>query len=623
MVIARLSPGLANQMMEYAASFALAEELEQELVLDIAECKNSPWGYLLDFFNIPNARKISYFLVDAEQTGHVNIKGIPEALKEQIIIFTEDEQSEARAYKGLDKIPELEKNSNVYMCGYFFNRSWYYDKYWETLRKNFSLRVEIQEVQRFQELIKNKISVGVHIRRGDMLLADWAEKMEGDYYKAAIAYCRKCFGDCIFCVFSDDLNYVKNLLGKDDSIYYIHFLGYDDADVAEFICLSLCNHRILSNSSTFSRLADELNGGKERYTFYQGTLEVKTFWWHHIKKMILERGNTKRLDKWDIKKFARLYKSNNRDNIHGWRKKVNQIFNSTTITDRKDTEILSEISEVCLNMYEASIEDEKKLLYCKFIALTRLEKYHNALMAAYPIYVTYADDLEYRKSLIKALKGVGADKEAELELNREKGGKHFIIVQKVKTLASSKQYGLIELGIVLYHMGHKVSFIFESIDKGEQYYVQKNKMLTDRHDICLGPFQYLKQEIKNHGFDKFLMEQSEDELVVITRDKDFCGQRVEGKEIKYIFPDYSDVRDAETRAGRRTSKEELEYLYDTADVILTYDSENTDSNGKFVIWQDNDHKEEYWIEEKRWKFGDLHRMDERVICMAWAIVDNI
>ena len=91
MVIARLSPGLANQMMEYAASYALAEELEQELVLDIAECKNSSWGYLIDFFDIPDTKKISYFLVDAEQAGHVNINGIPEALKKKVTIFTAED----------------------------------------------------------------------------------------------------------------------------------------------------------------------------------------------------------------------------------------------------------------------------------------------------------------------------------------------------------------------------------------------------------------------------------------------------------------------------------------------------------------------------------------------------
>ncbi len=623
MVIARLSPGLANQMMEYASSYALAEELGEELVLDISECRTAPWGYLLDFFNIPDTRKISYFLVDAEQAGHVNINGIPEAIKKQVTIFTEDGQYETIEYKGLDKIPELKKNANVFMCGYFFNRSLYYEKYWETLREIFSLRVEISEVRRFRELIKNKISVGVHIRRGDMLLADWAEKIEGDYFKAAIAYCRKHLGDCIFCIFSDDIDYAKNLLGKDDSIYYVHFCGYDDADIAEFICLTLCDHRVLSNSSTFGRLADELNGKKGRYTFYQGDIKSKPFWYFHVKRMLTGRDEKKRLDQWDIRKFARLYKTNNRENVQDWRERVDNIVRNVASKDRKDLEVINEISEICLNMYDATEDDEKKLLYCKFIALTGLEKYHEALLTAHLIYETYADDLEYRKSLIRALKGIGADKEAELELKREKREKHFIIVPKVKSFASSKKYGLTELGIVLHHMGYKVSFIFEPEDEGEQYYIQKNKVLTDRHDVCLGCFQYLKEGIRSKGFEQLLAEQIENELIVITRDGDFCGQRVKNKKIKYIFPDYSDIRDAETRSGRKTSQKELGYLYDTADMILTHASENIDSNRKMVLWEDDDHKEEYWIEEKRWKFGDLHRMDERVICMAQAIVDSI
>ena len=52
MIICRISPGLANQMYEYAAAYALSKELKQELALDISECANSSWGYLLDNFNM-------------------------------------------------------------------------------------------------------------------------------------------------------------------------------------------------------------------------------------------------------------------------------------------------------------------------------------------------------------------------------------------------------------------------------------------------------------------------------------------------------------------------------------------------------------------------------------------
>ena len=126
------------------------------------------------------------------------------------------------------------------------------------------------------------------------------------------------------------------LLGKDDSIYYVHFCGYDDADIAEFICLTLCDHRVLSNSSTFGRLADELNGKKGRYTFYQGDIKSKPFWYFHVKRMLTGRDEKKRLDQWDIRKFARLYKTNNRENVQDWRERVDNIVRNVASKDRKE-----------------------------------------------------------------------------------------------------------------------------------------------------------------------------------------------------------------------------------------------------------------------------------------------
>lgn len=68
MVIVGLSPGLANQMYEYAAAYALANELKQELVLDISECIKASRGYMLDFFSIPDTRKIVYYTNDSEHS---------------------------------------------------------------------------------------------------------------------------------------------------------------------------------------------------------------------------------------------------------------------------------------------------------------------------------------------------------------------------------------------------------------------------------------------------------------------------------------------------------------------------------------------------------------------------
>lgn len=44
MVIIGLTPGLANQMYEYAAAYALSKEIKQELILDITGCVNAGGG---------------------------------------------------------------------------------------------------------------------------------------------------------------------------------------------------------------------------------------------------------------------------------------------------------------------------------------------------------------------------------------------------------------------------------------------------------------------------------------------------------------------------------------------------------------------------------------------------
>ena len=65
MVVVRISPGLANPMYEFMAAYALAKELGQELVVDIAECIDAAWDYCLDYFNIPSVKKIVYNTKDA------------------------------------------------------------------------------------------------------------------------------------------------------------------------------------------------------------------------------------------------------------------------------------------------------------------------------------------------------------------------------------------------------------------------------------------------------------------------------------------------------------------------------------------------------------------------------
>ncbi len=628
MIIVGLSAGLANQIYEYAAAYALAKELQQELVLDISACIKSSRGYMLDFFSIPDTRKILYCGNDSEHYGNIDLKRLPQWLRESVTIFTSEKPAGGgiKKYNGLDDLKNMGCYGDIYLFGYFFDRKKYYNKYWNEIKSFFSLKVEIKEVEMFRNLIKNKISVGVHIRRGDMLLTDWAEKMEDGYYRAAIEYCKRYIGECSFFIFSDDINYAKKMLGKDSALWYVNFGGSQEADIAEFICLSLCDHRILSNSSTFSILADELNTNEEKKTFYQASKTVQTTWVDQVKKAIwlkILRKPWSRvdLDEWDIKKYGRHYQQNNLDNIPNYQKRKEKLLNITVSSTNYEW-VLDEISGLSFNVYERTAEEESRFLYQKFIALVIAGKYHSALAVKERIYEDYINDRMFRESLIDALMQIGAYKEAEMERNRTSEAKHFIIVPAGKSDASEEKFGSIELGIVLHHFGHKVSLILEPVDKTERHYIMTNEMLTDRQCKSLGCKQYLQEMIEQEGLEGFLRKLQEDELFVVTRKKDFCGKKFDGKSITYVFPDFMDWRDEESKVGERMQNEDIKFLYDNADFILSHDESKKDDTN-YIIWTDNDCSETYRMVDRRWQLGDLDRLSERTICMAEALLERL
>ncbi len=622
MVIMGISPGLANQMYEYATAYALSRELNQELVLDISECMYSPWGYLLDFFSIPSTKKLLYFTDDAEHCKHKDIERISRISSKNVIVFTEEAQDGTIQY---DNLCDAHKNhpDNIYLCGYFFDRDKYYDKYWNEIKNNFTLKVKIREVEKFYNFIQGKVSVGIHIRRGDMLLADWAVKMEDDYYRAAVEYCRKYLGECLFFVFSDDIVYAKKILGKDSSIWYIHFVGHQDADIAEFICLSLCSHRILSNSSTFSRLADELNTNKSSRTFYQISASEQRNWIRHFvettrARLDLFRKSKQviRLDKWDITKYGKRYKEDGKDNITNYKERVEKILGENA-TEENCELILNEITELSLNTYDLDSENTNQLLCQKFHALVKAKNYHMALTVAIPIYELYADDPAYREHLIKSLIMIGAHKEADMEAMRSSNRKQFVIIPAGHTCASTRRYGLVEVGIILHHLGHQVTFVLNPEDQAEEFFIN-NGTLINRRGINMGCRAYQRRNVEKENFESFL-NQFQEEIFIMTRDRVFCGQKLKQKRITYIFPDFMDWRDAESKVGQRMPEEDVEYLYKNADIILTQDADTVRYNRKYILWQDHDHREDYWIEERRWQFGDLDRFNERAISMAEAV----
>lgn len=627
MVIARISPGLANQMYEFAAAYALSRELRRELIVDTSSCYVSAWGYLLDYFNIPSCKKLISVQNGDPAFVHINPEGLPPQLKEEVTVWVEDGERYVR-YDGLDKLQDMDKPGIIYLCGYFSDRKRYLDKYWEEIRQIFTLKQQFREVEKFKGLINGKTSVGVHIRRGDMLLADFATSMKDEYYRAAVAYCRKRYGNCIFCVFSDDIEFAKKLLGQDSTVYYVHFYGYDDAALFEFMCLSLCNHRILSNSSTFSRLADELNMNEEGHFFVQATASGWRELKNHFLREKIEKQYGKQLDrriiidKYDIKKYAKKYVTDNIPNISDYAGRIEKIL-SLEITEDNAEFVLSEIAELSLNTYECNESFESAILFKKFIALVNHQEFHMALQASMKLYRKYRGDVEFKKYLVKALNAVGATKEAAIESVshiREHSKKHFIIVPGIKIQPSGYLVGLAELGVALYHMGHDVSVVFTPLDENENYYLHKNEYMVNRNGANMGCRQYDLGEVKRKGINYFYQSFENEELVVVSRDPDFFDRNIE--HVTYVFPDYSDARDIEITEVKNVSTDLMEQLYDGADFILTKDKRKADLP-KAVFWEDEGCKDEYWIYGDMWELGYEHRLSERIIGMSSALLDAL
>lgn len=614
MLIVRLLGGLCNQIYGYMAGYALAKELKQELVLDIEESIRSAFGYSLDYFNIPASRKIIYSwdVLLPEEEGFY--ERILETYKDAVVLVRSYEQKKEYldndrviVYSGLDMAEELKDYENLYMPGYFFEKERYYQKYWDKLRTLFVLKEENEDIKNFREMIYGKNSVGVHIRRRDMLLVDWSYKVEDDFYRAAIGCCRELYDNCTFYVFSDDIEYAQKMLGADSSIHYVHFYGYDNASVSEFCCLSLCKHRILTIDSTFGQLADDFSQEKEGHVFIRDRIEGSRIG-------IAERSK----QRW-------IYL--NKDDI--------QIYSSK------------------YRLIEKKLKADGRLQYKKFLELVKENRNHEALQVAFCIYHDKKDDIEFRLCLAEALIKIGVYEESVIELAQMPSNivddyfrnlilddgkknrlirlynemnnlrkKHFLIVLQEKILTDAgydNMYGLIDLAIILSHLGHTATVIYEEDKTSEESCLKINSYLYNVRGINMECFYIGKERVLKFGITDFYNDFTEDELIIISRDERFFVRDNCVKKLCFITTDGTDIKDREI-FDMLFNNDRFAILGNKADFILTLDKELAETDEKYIYWEDRGFKEKFIFIEFPWEYGYGRRLNQRMLGMAEALV---
>ncbi|SDA66103.1 Glycosyl transferase family 11 [Lachnospiraceae bacterium G11] len=139
----------------------------------------------------------------------------------------------------------------------------YWTGYWQSAEGYSGIERDLRENvfgERFEDevtysdikqRIENSLSVGVHIRRGDYLSPEVQHVYGGictdKYYESALKYMRDKYPGCIFYIFSNDPDWVKENYAVDDVVV---MEGNDEEHgYRDMYLMSKCKHNIIANSS--------------------------------------------------------------------------------------------------------------------------------------------------------------------------------------------------------------------------------------------------------------------------------------------------------------------------------------------------------------------------------------
>ena len=160
-------------------------------------------------------------------------------------------------------IPNYEFN-NLLIYGYFQNEKYFID-YKDEIIKLFEIEQErlLYLTNKYKNL---KNSCFIHIRRGDYL------KFSDIYYFDLKLYYEKCikimqekYNNCLFCIFSDDIEYCKNYKTfKSINAIFIE----DENELNSLYLMSLCHLGGICTNSTFSWWGAYLNKNNDKTVIF-------------------------------------------------------------------------------------------------------------------------------------------------------------------------------------------------------------------------------------------------------------------------------------------------------------------------------------------------------------------
>ena len=276
MNIIEIKGGLGNQMFQAALCLAFQKKkIPAAVDFSFYQSGRQERELALNFF--PN-----FYLDAADKKKAAKLRGYGynESIFDKIV--RKLQPSTARVFQEDVKIgyqPEVFDQNDTYISGY-----WQCEKYFSEHRKDILEMFHFPEISDDSacckirdRILEDECAVSLHVRRGDYLSARY-ENVYRDvcteqYYRNAISYMRMKNPRCHFYVFSDDIPWCRERLGKENMIYVDCNRGENSP--YDMYLMSICRHNIIANSS-FSWWGAWLNQHEEKM------VAAPERWFHHM-----------------------------------------------------------------------------------------------------------------------------------------------------------------------------------------------------------------------------------------------------------------------------------------------------------------------------------------------------
>lgn len=232
---------LGNQLFQFASTIGIARKLGYDVYFPK---ENITEPVIEDFRD--GIRREVYFDVP-------KVFQVPEYLLKSRHDLVFDKQAQEPHFHYSELMFSISDNTNL--IGYYQTEK-YFQHCEEEIRSVLKFSKEIQDtanqvIEKYRTLDRSLVSI--HVRVGDYAgLQQFHPICSPDYYQSAVNNYRN--ENCQYLIFSDSIDYCKDIFGNQENISYI----CNNSAEVDLCLMSMCDHNVIANSS-FSWWAAWLN----------------------------------------------------------------------------------------------------------------------------------------------------------------------------------------------------------------------------------------------------------------------------------------------------------------------------------------------------------------------------